>query len=394
MHVPQCPRLATLILVAVACEPARSQTWIATGAPSDEWSAVACSADGSLVVAASNPGRAGQIYVSTNSGTNWSVASAQAVNWDSVACSADGTRAAASSYGGGIYLSTDVGMTWTSNNVPGVVNGGWESVSLSADGLKMFAVPRGNYVMYSTTNFGGTWQRRTNNLADLISVAASADGRFAVASDTQGRAATTTNLGANWGTNVKVSPMQGTWVVHLSASADGQRLVGAAMFGGVYTSTNRGLTWSSNSLPSNSSWDATASSADGAKLIAAAQKGLMYSSTNSGTTWESNSVPGFLWQSVASSADGNVVFAASSNGGIWVRRETPRPVLKISSLPSGPVVSWVIPSANFALQRAETLGAPGWTEVTNVPSLNLTNLQEQVTFPWGGMAQMLRLRGE
>jgi hypothetical protein len=354
---------------------------------------VACSADGSLVLAAANPLRAGPIYVSTNSGTNWSVTSAPVLNWYSVACSADGTRAVATAYGNGIYTSADAGMTWISNNVPGLVNGAWTSVSLSADGLRAFAVPRGNYVMYYTTNFGGTWQRTTNNLADLICVAASADGTFGVASDNQGRAATTTNLGANWSTNVKVSPLQATWIQHSSASADGRRLLAAAMSGGVYTSTNRGLTWTSNSLPSNSTWFASASSADGSLLTVATQKGLIYSSTNSGATWQSNNAPALLWQSVAASADGSVVFAAPSNGEIWMRRTTPAPKLNIVSTTPGPLLSWIVPSADLILQRAGALVAPHWTDVTNVPVLNLTNLQNQITLPTGKDLEIYRLRG-
>jgi photosystem II stability/assembly factor-like uncharacterized protein len=344
------------------------------------------------VVAAANPLRAGPIYISTNSGADWSVTSAPILNWYSIACSADGTKLVAAAYGRGIYTSGDAGVTWVSNNIPPIVNGAWESVSLSADGLRAFAVPRGNYVMNYTTNFGTTWQRTTNNLADLICVAASADGTFGVASDTQGRTATTTNLGGNWSVPVKVSPMQGTWVVHLSASADGRRLLSAAMFGGVYSSTNGGLTWTSNSLPSNSSWYATASSADGSRLTAAAQKGLVYSSTNSGATWESNSAPGLIWQSAACSADGNVVFAAPSNGEIWVRRTIPNPRLNIVPTAPGPLLSWIIPSADFKLQRAADLVAPHWINVTNVPVLNLTNLQNQVTVPWGGKLEIYRLR--
>jgi hypothetical protein len=379
-------------LGAVTFECAGAETWVKTGAPSNDWSTVACSADGTIVLAAAAPARSGQIYISTNSGADWSVTGAPILNWYSIACSADGTRVIAAAYGRGIYTSADAGVTWASNNIANIVNGAWESVSLSADGLRAFAVPRANYVMNYTTNFGTTWQRTTNSLADLISVAASADGTFGVASDTQGRAATTTNLGATWSTNIKVSPMQGTWVVHLSASADGRRLLSAAMFGGVYTSTNRGLTWASNSLPSNSSWYATASSADGGILTVAGQKGLMYSSTNSGATWESNSAPSLLWQAVASSADGNVVFAAPANGEIWVRRTTPTPRLSIVSTVPGPLLSWIVPSADFTLQRAVDLVAPHWTDVTNVPVLNLTNLQNQVMLPWGKKLEIYRLR--
>ena len=385
-------RLGAFVLGALVGGSGRGQTWIQTGAPSNVWSAVTCSADGRFALASANPLRAGPIYVSTNSGTNWSVTSAPVVNWYSIACSADGMRSVAAAYGNGIYTSADGGMTWSSNNIPGVTNGAWESVSLSADGLTIFAVPRDNYIMYSSTNFGGTWQRRTNNLADLISVAASAEGRFAVASDTQGNVATTTNLGANWSINVKVSPLYGTWVVHLSASADGRTVLAAVMYGGMYASTNRGLAWFSNSLPSNSSWFASAASADGTRLVAGAQKGLIYSSTNSGATWESNSAPALFWQSAACSADGNAVFAAPSNGGIWVRRTVPTPVLNVKFSVLGPLLSWGVPSANFVLQRADDLVTPNWSDVRNVPVLNLTNLQNQVSLPWGGGLEIFRLR--
>ena len=167
-----------------------------------------------------------------------------------------------------------------------------------------------------------------------------------------------------------------------------------ALGGGLFSSPNRGLTWTSNSLPSNSSWLAAVSSADGTKLTVAAQKGLLYSSTDSGTTWVSNSAPGLLWQSVASAADGNVVFAAPSNGGIWVRRTTPAPVLGLKPFTQGPVLLWQIPSANFVLQQSATLATPSWSDLTNAPVLNLTNLQNQLMLPWGSEPAFYRLRTE
>jgi hypothetical protein len=57
------------------------------------------------------------------------------------------------------------------------------------------------------------------------------------------------------------------------------------------------------------------------------------------------------------------------------------------------MLSWIIPSADFTLQRAADLLAPHWNDVTNVPVLNLTNLQNQVTLPWGEKLEFYRLRG-
>jgi hypothetical protein len=47
-------------------------------------------------------------------------------------------------------------------------------------------------------------------------------------------------------------------------------------------------------------------------------------------------------------------------------------------------LSWVIPSTNFVLQQNFDLTATNWTDVTNPPLLNLTNLQDEVTLPLTG----------
>jgi hypothetical protein len=40
--------------------------------------------------------------------------------------------------------------------------------------------------------------------------------------------------------------------------------------------------------------------------------------------------------------------------------------------------SWTVPSTNFVLQQNSDLNTTSWTTVTNLPVLNLTNLQEEV----------------
>jgi hypothetical protein len=174
----------------------------------------------------------------------------------------------------------------------------------------------------------------------------------------------------------------------VASSADGARLVAVGFGGGVYTSMNSGGTWTSNSLPPNSSWYAAASSTDGTKLVVVAQKGLIYSTTNSGTTWISNGVPdGSLWQewvSVASSADGSRLVAATANfgrGAIWTSQTTPAPGLTITRSNGNLTLWWIVPSTNFVLQQNSDLRTANWTNVTNTPTLNLTNLQNQIPLP-------------
>lgn len=65
------------------------------------------------------------------------------------------------------------------------------------------------------------------------------------------------------------------------------------------------------------------------------------------------------------------------------------PVLNVN--PSGPNVAlgWTVPSTNFILQQSGDLVT--WAAVTNMPVLNLTNLQEQVAMPATSGAVFYRL---
>src|SRR5207247_498330 len=71
-----------LSVVNLAC----AQTWQATSAPAEFWTAVACSADGIKVVAVQDAsyGGDGLIYTSTNSGANWRPTAAPSNYWSSV----------------------------------------------------------------------------------------------------------------------------------------------------------------------------------------------------------------------------------------------------------------------------------------------------------------------
>jgi hypothetical protein len=288
-------------------------TWSLTGAPTNQWSCVASSADGSTLVACATYTNAstapGFIFVSKDSGTNWAVTSAPAKRWDTVACSADGTRIVAagngaftsSAAGGGIFMSLDSGATWISNNIS--LNASWESVGVSADGSTVVGV----------------------------------------------RSYTAPNPPA------------------------------------VFVSTDWGSTWTSNSLP-NVGRGYVAASADGSTVMAS--KGHLYISTNFGVTWVRNFIPGqtYGWGSacVASSADGQKLFLAlgADDFGqprtIYTRYVAAQPRLEFAPLGASLKLSWVLPSTNFVIQEASTLGANNWSPRTNIPTLNLTTLRNEV----------------
>ncbi len=82
--------LALGLFSILLTRPARAATvsWIATSAPATNWASVACSADGSKIVAGHDAG----IYISADFGSNWAPAMTPPLRFPAVACSADGTK--------------------------------------------------------------------------------------------------------------------------------------------------------------------------------------------------------------------------------------------------------------------------------------------------------------
>jgi hypothetical protein len=242
--------------------------WIQTSAPSQNWYALAASADGTKLAAVVY---GGGIYTSTNSGTNWTQTSALVANWVSITSSADGTKLVAVAAGSGIGISSNSGTTWTLISIP--IN--WASVAASADGTKLAAVVYGGSI-YTSTNSGTNWTPTTSPVYNWISIA---------------------------------------------ASADGTKLVAAAYGVGIFTSANSGTTWTPTTAPVLN-WFSAASSADGTKLGAVVDGGGIYTSTDSGATWTPASTPTAYWHSVASSTDGTKLVAGVSGGGIYAAQAT------------------------------------------------------------------------
>jgi photosystem II stability/assembly factor-like uncharacterized protein len=211
--------------------------------------------------------------------------------------------------------------------------------------------------------------------ADGTKLVASVGGSAGPAPPPGGRIYTSTDSGNTWITNNV--PFE-DWIC-VASSADGNTLAAVADGGLICTSTNSGNTWTSNNVVPNEHWTSVAMSADGSKLAAVGYGppgDLIYTSTNSGNTWTSNNVPNQHWTSVASSADGNEFVAAVYGGGIWISQSTPMPQLNIAPTNPNLKLSWIVPSTNFVLRQSSDLSS--WTDVTDAPALNLTNLQDEV----------------
>lgn len=344
-----------------------AQTWSRVSAVSA--SSISISADGSKIMAAVY---GGGIYVSTNFGVSWTLTTAPSTNWTAIASSFDGNKIIATSYTGGIYISTNAGITWTNSetNAPGQYR--ILAVS-SSDGNKLAVA---DYFAVSTsTDSGVSWISNPVSSQKWVSLISSADGsKLAIASYLT--LYISTNSGVQWRLITNVP----TGSDAIAGAADGNKLATAASHGGIYTSVDSGATWILTSAPIltnplTSYWQAITSSSDGRKLAATIFNGGIYTSTDFGATWTSNNVPAENWSGIASSADGSIL-AAASTAGIWVLQTTPTPQLNIAPTDSNLKLSWIVPSTNFVLQQSFDLSS--WSDVTNTPALNLTNLQDEV----------------
>jgi hypothetical protein len=347
----------------------------------------------------------GNIYTSTNSGITWTLTGAPTNHgYGPVASSADGNKLVAAA-SDSIYTSTNSGLIWRSSPISNCV-----SLASSAEGTKLVAVTTDeanpfNGKIYTSTNSGMAWTRQTNIPNQTwCSIVASADGTKLVVQASSNAVYRSTDSGFTW---TQMTPPPVNWPGFsskqvVSSSADGTELV-AALYGDqsynpcpIYISTNSGSTWTSTTMP-NQNWSSVACSADGTKIVAAAAPyggtGPLYTSTNSGASWTSNSVPNQQWTFVASSADGNKLVAVSGifiSGAIYTLQTTLTPQMNIAPTNGNFNLSWIVPSTNFVLQQSPDLSS--WSDLTNQPILNLTNLQNEVTLPFSGGVGFYRLK--
>ena len=368
-------------------------TWSRTSAPTNYWTSVASSADGAKLVAAAEPyydGNSvvgdGAVYSSSDSGATWTATSAPSNYWSAVASSAEGTRlvaASTSSAGDGrIYTSSDSGATWTAT---GALRNRWYSVASSADGYRVVA--GGFAVPLCTLPYSGPWRLADAPTKDWGLVASSADGTKLVAVADQ--IYTSANSGATWAPTT--APSKG-WS-SVASSADGTKVV-AANNKMIYTSGDMGVTWTPTTAPSNN-WTSVAASADGAKLVAVAAPywdgdgyvgdSAIYRSLNSGATWSRTSAPSNSWSCVVSSADGaklvavattdpnyggdRLIYTSSDSGASWTASSAPsNSWTSVASSSDGTklvAVSWAEPGDGLIYTSSDS-GA-SWTP-TSAPA--------------------------
>lgn len=392
---------ASLGGLLIAAQFTCAQTWMQTTASNLDWYCVASSADGTKLVAGSkNSSTPGEIYFSTNSGSSWNQATnglPASANWGSVASSADGVKVVVASANGAIFTSTDSGNTWTNVNAPS--ESSWASIASSADGSTLVAIAYLTGRTYVSTNSGASWKLGTNAQEYGMYATCSADGTkmAVVGSYTPTRLFTSTNTGQTW--QLSFSNTIGNNITGLASSADGSELFVFTYEPNFptnfYISTNWGRGWSSN-VVSILHIGQLACSADGSRLVASdSADGALLTSTDSGTIWVSNNVPNEGWGPVASSADGNklvaIGFPGTFFGEIWTSQSVPSPQMNLASVGNGLAFSWIVPSTNFVLQENSDLATTNWLTLTDTPTLNLSNLNDEVVLSPSNSSGFFRL---
>lgn len=378
--------------------------WHVTGAPTKAWSAVACSADGSRILAASRvQSEIGSLWLSTNSGATWISNSLPGYDWVSVAVSADGNKLFACA-GPAICISTNAGVHWRSVPSP-APNVQWSDIACSGDGVRLVAggmslvVTNGgsnwwsNGLVYTSQDAGNTWKLsyKTELLSDqyevayINGVASSADGSRLMAVEEgesdSGSLFISGDNGLSWATNTPGGGSPLRWFSSVRCSADGATVVLCRLYDlpGIFISRDSGSSWARANT--NSIWSITCS-ADGSKLAGLDADGLLHVSVDGGTTWTRESVPHRSDAAyLASSADGFRLIAAVSGGGIYVRQRVPAPKLLTRYSEGNLSLSWVWPFQDFALQWNTTLDTTDWVYVVTEPVLNPSNLQYEVRVP-------------
>lgn len=342
----------------------------------------------------------------------------------SLGMSADGRIICAIPSGARPIISTNSGTTWntvTTNLVGDAFNGG---AAVSGDGSKIFGTFITNSIrsIFFSTNLGATWTRTAfPSLSFPAALACSADGmRVVAAISTQGIYYST-----NGGVNCYTSSAPAVVWTTIASSADGGQMIAAAISGKVYFSEDFGASWAPTNLPTQN-WNGVGVSSDG-KWVGAISSVNSYISSDLGVTWQTNGISG---RGIACSANGTCwlisgtqVYTSTNNASTWqtdlpsgtwfpgvvsadgclmitmgggaqgiqLGRLTPSPQMSILAQDSSVTVSWLIPSTNFVLQQSANLTNSNWAGVATNPTLNFTNLQQQVNMPATGSNAFFRL---
>ena len=273
-----------------------SNNWSSGGSFTNTWTAVCSSSDGTKLYACD--GTTGDIYRTSNSGLSWTqIIISGTQNFRCIACSNDGSTivAGSSNANGGdgyLHISSDSGSTWYPQTFY-FFPVSWNSVSISGNGMKILATFESSPIVYGELNSGNwSWQFRGGYFTkNWTGITISNDGKVGYACETDSNG-TTGNIWTNsteiydWSTWTKLVNSPDEIWSHITTTIDGVKMSATVNSGSLYVSTDSGTTITAK-MSGSYSWKGVCYSSDGNILLACVDNSYIYVSKNDGTTFTS-----------------------------------------------------------------------------------------------------------
>ncbi len=263
----------------------------------------------------------------------------------------------------------------------------WSGVAISENGQYQSAVSSGSYngSIYTSSNFGVSWNIIPNLVYDWNSIAMSSTGQYQTALVDNGGIYISNNFGSSW---TLVSGTSNTWAsISISSSGQYQLAVTSGISGFVYISNNYGINWNQVSVITGNLITSSMSSTGQYQTVASSgTNGLIYTSSDFGVSW--NFVSGLIndWQSISISTTGqfqticaqysNNIYISNNYGVSWV------PILITSSYSNFYSVSV---SGNGQYQSAVVNGVGGLIYISTNYGLNWSSVPN-MTGNWTSIA--------
>lgn len=404
-----------------------------TGISSDYLSEVAISSDGSKMVIAmqylpiNSLPTPGDLYISTDYGSTWTMSNATQRAWEKILISDDGTKLVGISVDNGVYnlyLSSNSAATWT--KYTGVANPYWRDVQMTPSGSVIWAVnstaASNLQGMYLSTNFGGTFTRKStiDYTQFSCSLAINSTGSVIYGASSTGLYRSV-DTGTTWSKLTSSPPpnpdvFSRTNYSHycVSISSDAKKVLISGFNEFTYFSTDSATTWTKttvqedfNSAPFEPEHAGNRLSEDGTMAMVAFGNNY-YTYTfqtptapqNLTVSYVSNTSFQLAWQAPSSSGDApisNYQVETSTNGSTWKiisRADTTTASITLSSLTQGTGYYFRITAANtWGVGAALTSRAyiPG--PVPRAPtSLTGTPSNGSVLLSWSSLTETSTIR--
>jgi hypothetical protein len=182
--------------------------------------------------------------------------------------------------------------------------------------------------------------------------------------------------------NWRIPTVPKTRKVFVMASDDNRFIVMAVEDAGlIYSSDNSGISWTIIRKPGKYWFQMSYSPQNNTSFYVLA---TIFASTN---LEENQTVKDDNWYSVSSESGGNKL--ALTGGG-----SKPAPVLSIAYLSNQVMLSWPGSFTNFVPQENFDLNTTNWVTLTNTPTLNSDNQQNEVIFSTTNTSGFFRLVGQ